>query len=314
MRSHFDFLNVFSWLILLSDFYSLNVVDHSQLYFIVLSSIWSCCCLHSTSAVVMKYTSSLAKTYAVSCAIFITGLYNAIVLGEDMRASFWLSAVVVAISVILYNNSPVQLAQQQSTANNSSSSSNPAALLVPVSPTAQSLITVSSSSLGLDAAATPRKVSIALDQMNGNDVSSARDRWALTRFAIVQLLSIVWNGVRHFVLRASSLFIRRWRRRIRVGWARSRSILPFCAFESTSTLANSHFWIDVLFGAHVSRHRLFARARRRTLARSFEFAHVIFRHRSWLAAPHELIEFGRRNKFEWELLALEGIRRIDEVR
>lgn len=54
-------------------------------------------------SVVVKYTSSLAKTYAVSFAIFLTALYNLLVLGETVRASFWIAAFIVACSVVLYN-------------------------------------------------------------------------------------------------------------------------------------------------------------------------------------------------------------------
>jgi hypothetical protein len=51
---------------------------------------------------VVKNTSSLAKTYAVSCAIFLTGVYNHYIMDEHQSLVFWLAAVVVAISVILY--------------------------------------------------------------------------------------------------------------------------------------------------------------------------------------------------------------------
>lgn len=54
-------------------------------------------------SVVVKFTSSLAKTYAVSFAIFVTALYNLLILGETVRASFWIAAFIVACSVVLYN-------------------------------------------------------------------------------------------------------------------------------------------------------------------------------------------------------------------
>jgi hypothetical protein len=51
----------------------------------------------------MRYTSSLAKTYAVSFSIFLTALVNLWLLGESRGAVFWFASGVVIISVILYN-------------------------------------------------------------------------------------------------------------------------------------------------------------------------------------------------------------------
>lgn len=54
--------------------------------------------------VVVRYTSSLAKTYVVSLAIFLTAAISYFWLGTEISLSFCLSTIVVICSVGLYND------------------------------------------------------------------------------------------------------------------------------------------------------------------------------------------------------------------